>query len=240
MCSDSFAGKTHLFAALVQHLMANGQNPCFAFLSYRDSPIGDIEIIQSFIFQLLHHNHSRQPELQQVLSSAYSSNYHSLKGERAFNQKLFCELLDSVGPAVILVDGLDEVDVTQRRSLLRLLLEILDHCPETKLLISSRNEIDISRILKPKAQHLEIGLRNTQDIELYIEQEIEDWFEMLSSGVITPDQITSMVRPVARKAEGQDVLVLVGYHLSADISRNVSLREISHTQSESAIRSRSL
>ena len=151
-----------------------------------------------------------------MLSDAYSLNYHKLRGERAFNQKLFCELLDSVAPAIILIDGLDEVDVTQRRSLLKLLLEILDSCPGTKLLISSREEADLSRILKPKAQRLEIGLRNTPDIERYVEREIEDWFETLPSGIITPEKIISMVRPIASKAEGRDWMILLSYHSSAD------------------------
>ena len=88
-------------------------------------------------------------------------------------KKLLRYMLQNIPNGFLVIDGLDECDVSERKSLLDFLNEIVSLCDSTnpgkiRILILSRDEPDIKRYLST-GMVVRIDSRDTlQDIELYV------------------------------------------------------------------------
>jgi hypothetical protein len=88
-------------------------------------------------------------------------------------KKLLRYMLQNIPGGFLVIDGLDECDVSERKSLLDFLNEIVSLCDSTnpgkiRILILSRDEPDIKRYLSI-GMVVRIDCRDTlQDIELYV------------------------------------------------------------------------
>src|SRR5204863_10063609 len=125
--------------------------------TYRNSQsISTISILHSLIFQLVLENKDLQP----ILCNVFQSQRRDIKSSSTFARDTLSNLLKCTGVTYIIVDGLDEVDENKRQMFLHELLVIWKDCSEMKVLVSSRREEDIARILRAEAQPIWIGRKN--------------------------------------------------------------------------------
>ncbi|KAF3061219.1 nacht domain protein [Daldinia childiae] len=130
-------GKTFLVGNLIKKMQDSGQRVLFVFLSHDDQAAGDtVKVLHSLIFQLLEYDETLRP----IVCETSQSNYRKLKSDYDFVLDLLCTILNSLGASYLILDGLDELNENSWKHLLSSVLQINEKCPETKLLISSREE----------------------------------------------------------------------------------------------------
>ena len=135
------------------------QNILFVFLSFQHrESTNRVAVLHSLIFQLLYQHHHLRPALQK----AFDSEFRDLQSFADYNQQLLTDLLQCIGVTYIVLDGLDEISEKERPILLKGFLQMSYQCPELKFMISSREESDISGLLRTRALSLRIGLKNSE------------------------------------------------------------------------------
>ncbi|MCJ1431111.1 hypothetical protein MMC27_000462 [Xylographa pallens] len=195
------AGKTHLAASIIEHISKGTRNAVFAFLRYQDpEAIRRTDVYHSFIFQLLFDHKSLRPALQ----AAYKSSYRQLLSSVEFVLDLLHNLFECVETVHIIVDGLDEINRAVRSILLQDLIDLCDTCPNVKLLLCSRKESDISRLLRNRANTLVLGQKNTPDIECYVYNMIDEWISTVDVDPLSSvaSEVRTLVKPVAARSKG--------------------------------------
>ncbi|KAI2471029.1 hypothetical protein F4781DRAFT_388511 [Annulohypoxylon bovei var. microspora] len=164
------SGKTFLVGNLIRNLQKSGQRIVFAFLSHSNQAAGNtIKVIHSFLFQLL----ESDPSLQPILHDTSQSDYRRLKNDTDFVVDLLCKILKGLGPTFVILDGLDELNEHSWGHLLATVLKVNEGCPETKLLISSREERGIILRLENRAIPLRVDHKNSEDINSYVQLKCE-------------------------------------------------------------------
>jgi hypothetical protein len=176
-------------------------NTLFAFLSYRDPHITTVRVFQSFIFQLLLEN----PHLQPILSHEFQSNFRKLSSDTTYVRGLLTKLLQIAGFTYVIVDGLDEIEEIERQFLLRALLEVHRDCEDMKLLISSRAEDDITRLLQNEIEPVRVDKKNVEDIRTYVQQRTDTWLASSGFDVEISTETRRLLVPLASKANGEYV-----------------------------------
>jgi hypothetical protein len=180
-------------------MSAKGQLVLFAFISFRHShAISTLRVLHSFIFQLVLENRNLQP----VLYHAYESNYRQLSGTVTYVRDLLLSLLKVAEKPHIVVDGIDEINSLEKQLLLQTLLGLCLDCSTLKLLISSRGEEDIARLLRAKALAIRVDHKNAKDIEDYVNHRIDMWHCELTFDATTTLEIKKLLLPIASKAQG--------------------------------------
>ena len=179
----------------------DGSNVVFAFLSYKDSNITTVKIFQWFIFQDNSH-------LQPFLSTKYHVNPRKVMSDTKHVQTLLKEILQALNVAYIVIDGLDEINQIERQALLTDLLEINRASSDTKLLISSRVEHDILRLLPIEVEAGEVNDRNMNDIKTYVQELSDLWLVSSGFDVKMAAEIKEMLLPLASKSNGKDGSIL--------------------------------
>ncbi|KAI1122695.1 hypothetical protein F5Y10DRAFT_281496 [Nemania abortiva] len=188
------AGKTFLAAAAVEETRSRN-NTLFAFASHLQPTCATARsILQSLVFQLAYQSKDAQAIL--VGSGARDISSHS----KDVSSLLNALLIDS-GPIFIVVDGLDEMEVEERRTLLQQLVG-MDGCPETRILLSSRPEDDIVGILDTKAISIYVDKRNSNSIEAYVRHRARSWIENGNFDQQAQKEIQSLLNPIAARAQG--------------------------------------
>ena len=141
-----------------------------AFPTYDDSG-GNAEgaIIRSLLYQLCRANQSIIP----VVNKEYDAR-HSRSLLLDTWGKLLETFICGSDPVYIILDGLDECDVTERKQLLRKVLGIWQNCSNLQVLVSSRKEVDIRRALEKNCETLNVEEKNRIDIEQFVTREIND------------------------------------------------------------------
>ena len=135
------------------------QTILFAFLSFQyQKSTNRVAVLHSLTFQLLYQHHHLRPALQK----AFDSDFRELQSYADYNQQLLTDLLQCIGVTYIVLDGIDEISEKERPILLKGFLQMSYQCPELKVMISSREESDISGLLRTRALSLRIGLRNSE------------------------------------------------------------------------------
>ena len=135
------------------------RNILFVFLSFQHrESTNRVAVLHSLIFQLLYQHHYLRPALQK----AFDSDFRDLQSFADYNQQLLTDLLQCIGVTYLVIDGLDEITEKERPVLLQGFLQMSNLCPELKVMISSRDETDISGLLRTRALSLRIGLRNSE------------------------------------------------------------------------------
>ena len=176
------------------------KNILFVFLSFQQQESTNrIAILHSLIFQLLYQHQHLRPALQK----AYDCDNRELLSFGDYNQQLLTDLLQCIGVTYIVLDGLDEISEKEREILLKGFLQMSYQCPEVKVMVSSREETDISNVLRSRALSVRIGLKNSEDIELYFSTRAEEWLDSLP-GIddVTHSLLKSLLQNVPEKAKG--------------------------------------
>lgn len=174
----------------------------FAFLRYDTAhKRKKIAILHSFIFQLFHTNRTLLP----VLLAAYASEGRKLRTSTEYLSGLLQDMIKSVGNTFLIIDGLDECDEPERRALLKILVDLSNNCSNLRLAVSSRDEGDISRILRDVAQVIPVHSANRTDIAAYVSVELDELSHDIRSNSPnsgTECDIKVFLKPIVCKAEG--------------------------------------
>lgn len=201
-----FAGKTFLIANTIHRMQQKSSSRViFLFLTHNDQSQGRIlEIFTSILFQEAKNDEALKSTLLEEIRfnrSKLSSNIDI--------RKITLDLLSSCGSIIVVIDGLDEIDEYSRKPLLEALLELSGSSDNIKLLVSSRAERDIAKILRDKAVSIKIDVHNQDDIQKFIELEGKSWIDELKdcesdeAMLIAAEQ--GLLR-VQRKSEGKQLL----------------------------------
>jgi hypothetical protein len=177
----------------------------FTFISYKyKESLSAIALLHSLIVQLV----SEDGDLQMILCKSFQSNKGNLKGNPKCAREILSELLRCAGPTFIIIDGLDETEESERRIILRELLEILNDCPEAKLCVSSKPEHDISKALKITAEVIRVDYNNAGCIQAYVTNRVQNWFtEQVDLDENARFEIQSLLAPLSAKANGEYRLI---------------------------------
>ena len=176
----------------------NLYNSVFAFLTYKDPNISLVKIYHSFICQLLLEN----PHLQPVLSAQYRSNSRSILSDTGHVRSLLLDLLQAVDVTYIVLDGLDEIDQIERQFVLKELLKINRDSANTRLLLSSRIEPDIVRLLPTNVEKERVDDKNIDDIQAYVQVRTNEWLMSSPFDMKTCGEIRKLLVPLAEKSRG--------------------------------------
>lgn len=176
----------------------NHYNSLFAFLTYKDPDISLVKIYHSFIFQLLLEN----PHLQPVLSAEYRGNQRRILSDTGHVRGLLLDLLQAVDVTYIVLDGLDEINQIERQFVLKELLEINRDSANTKLLLSSRIEPDIVRLLPMNVENERVDDKNIDDIQGYVQIRTEEWLTSSPFDIETSGEIRKLLIPLPTKSGG--------------------------------------
>lgn len=157
------------------------------------------KILQSLIFQLALEN----PDLHQVLCGEVQGNYRSVSSNSTYLQALLIKMLQMSDPTYIIIDGVDEIDESEKSFLLRAMLQVQKQCDEVKLLISSRGEYNIIRLMRNEAVCIYLHSKNFTDIECFVQGRVVDWLRRSEFNEDTAEVIQKLLAPLASKSQGR-------------------------------------
>ncbi|KAK8134954.1 hypothetical protein PG984_006966 [Apiospora sp. TS-2023a] len=224
----SDAGKTFLAANVTRRLQKTLPNKIFSiFLAHDKQANGRVrEVFHSILFQAATGDES----LRSVLLEDIRQNYTQFKSDSDHIKTFTASLLNLCGHTSIVVDGIDEIEEPTRKQLLEALLELLDGSSQTKLLISSRAERDIEKMLCTKAVSIKVDDHNQGDIQSYADVERKDWMDEL--GDLPADEVKDMVsaanqgvKAVLSKAQGMFLYTKLALQLLKDQGTAQDIRD---------------
>lgn len=154
--------------------------------------------MHSLIFQL-----SRDDSILQDF--VCETNNQSLASNLVYATDLLIKLLNVSGFTHIVVDGLDEIEESQRRRFLVEMLRVLENCPEARILISSRDEHDIEALLKSKSADIRADTCNLSSIQTYVTTRYKEWIQSHTFTLEEQAEIKGYLDPIARRAEGESL-----------------------------------
>ncbi|KAL6821029.1 hypothetical protein J3E69DRAFT_373903 [Trichoderma sp. SZMC 28015] len=194
LCGIPGAGKTHLAAMAIDFAIST--RTIFAFLSHADSSSTTaLSVVHSLIFQLT----SDDEGLQAILCGSSRENFkNNLDIAIGFLQTL----LNSTGLVSIIIDGVDEIGLSEREKLLKKLCEISTACKKTLILISSRAEHDISTVLGQIALTIRVDTHNAASIQIFVDDWAQTWFSAHDFLHEDKSEIEDLLAPLSVKAKG--------------------------------------
>lgn len=195
-------GKTFIAASIATYLQTFARPPLLIFLSHIDQAAGGIiEVLHSLVFQAVKDDFP----LKQALNSILKGKTRLFSSNRDFVKNTVTKILNSCDSEVIIIDGLDELEEDRRKSLLKVINEILDKCPMIKVLLSSRDEPDIVQALDDRSVSLRVDHQNSQIILAYAELELQEWISELRRSDVDGwicNAARLYVQRVVKKSEG--------------------------------------
>lgn len=168
----------------------------YAFLTHSlSSSTSALSVLHSLQFDLA----SNHESLEEVL--CHSTREH-FKSNVEVASDGFKSILNCAGPVYVIVDGLDEIDQIERGILLRRLLDLSRECFELRILIISRLENDIERMLDSSSEKIRIDGKNENSIKAFVDHELQQIFKRNMLPLDLQTQITQLLEPLASKAKG--------------------------------------
>lgn len=185
---------------VIREIRARQQAIAFAFLTYRHRhDISALKILHSFIYQLVLDNRSLSP----VLTSAHDEHYRELNSSVSFAKETFCKLISHQPATYIVVDGLDEIAMSERTLLVKTLLQMQIDVTNLKILFSSRPEDDLTRLLDTKAHSIRVHDHNSADLAHYVDQRAESFMMERPTEPAIASEVHGLMKVIAAKAEGK-------------------------------------
>ena len=196
-------GKTILVANAVHRLKSEHYSVLFAFLSHDRQSFGTaVPLLHSLIFQAIDANHALVP----AVHDAYINHGQDFTSQAKFVKNLFCNLIDTSSPLLVIIDGLDEIGFQRRGKLLEMFQQILQTCENIKFLLSFRPERDIVQFFKGHVLVVKVHDNNKKDIEDYVREEGEKWtaeLQILGADDSDCAEIKDTLMEVSMRAKGR-------------------------------------
>lgn len=170
------AGKTFLTANTIHRMQQQSPGQVvFLFLTHDDQSRGRIlEVFTSILFQAAINDQALKSTLLEEIRSNRSKLSSSID-----IRKIALDLLSSSGSILIVIDGLDEIEEHSRKPLLEALLGLSGSSDNIKLVLSSRTERDIVKVLHDRMESIRIDVHNQDDIQKFIDLEGNCWIDDL-------------------------------------------------------------
>lgn len=217
-----------LSCAIVDNLRRTQQGLVgFAFLTYENESISALSIMHSLIFQLV----GKDDELMSVVCE---STCEDLKHDLAVAIELLISLIRHAGSFHLVVDGLDEISSVERERLVTGLLEVAEVCEGLRVVLSSRPEADLVRILDHTAIHIQVHEHNEGSISAYVTQRSQQMFNGLAVPKSGQIEIIKLLAPVANRAKGMFLYARLTMDMVA------KMHDLSEIQDELAVLPESL
>jgi hypothetical protein len=178
-------------------------NVVYAFLSFRATKVvTTLEVLHSLLFQFIFED----PDLQSSLCEAIEAKHRQFASSIATASEVFKELLGNK-TIFFVIDGLDEISERGRASLLESLFHILEDSPNAKILISSRGEHDLTRLIEPRAEIIRLHDRNGRDVKEYVQRRTGRWLRTLDLCDDIKSEIRQLLSSIAEKSKGKPLSV---------------------------------
>ncbi|KAF5574950.1 Nacht domain protein [Fusarium subglutinans] len=201
------AGKTLLTSSVIKHIQSlDGTHTVFVFLTYLDSHTSALSVLQSLIFQLA----STSLSLKTILCQ---SDLLHLGNDFKVAATLLQTLIESAGVVRVIIDGLDEINPTQRSRLIKELVRLNGECGGCHILLTSRAESDISRDLAGKTMDLQVDKNNAGSIQVFVNQTMAEWFKERGFVPEVQDKVQGWAAPLAFHAKGMFLYVKVIFRI---------------------------
>jgi hypothetical protein len=142
---------------------------------------------------------SDEPSVQPLLTEF---NKRDLKSNTKAVAELLKTAISAVGPVFVIVDGVDEIDASERTHLLYILLETLKESSEMKLCFSSRAEDDINRIIGTRAEVIRVDRKNSGSIQSYVNDRTKRLIDKHQLSPAAESEIKSLISPLAANSKG--------------------------------------
>ncbi len=165
-------------------------------------------------------------ESQDLRASLVETSQRNLKTDTDFVTDTLKRALLYEGTVFIVIDGLDEVEEIERKRLLYLLRDILKDCQDTRLYISSREEVDIARIISTDATTVSVDRRNVESIQAYVSKRFKDWMEVAEFEAQAKEELKgllSVLAPHSQGTFGKTLALRLPSNLNYSFPRDVSL-----------------
>ncbi|KAH8897761.1 hypothetical protein GQ53DRAFT_637687 [Thozetella sp. PMI_491] len=190
------SGKTYLAAAAVDKAVKQHQT-LFVFASYHDpNSTTALSITQSLIFQAAADNNT----LQNIVVE-FSEGELTNDGGKAL--ELLKALLNGSTGTYIIIDGLDEIEESERRILLQRLDDLVNASSELKVLLSSRPEDDIAKVVGKKSKSLRVDQRNMGSIQRFVNYKTQEWIAHQDFDQSTESEVSALLSPLAARSNGK-------------------------------------
>jgi hypothetical protein len=159
-----------LCSNVVRHTEANGLNVFYYFCSYLgDSSESCSRLLRSLASQII----QKHPDLAIYVYDMYFES-HPKSNTKAMAD-LLPKLLQGVGSARFVIDGVDEWDARDQDELLKHLEKLLSTDPSSyicKILISSRDTLEVSRSLSRKSKTIAFSFLSDRDESVAVNHSI--------------------------------------------------------------------
>ncbi|KAI1122503.1 hypothetical protein F5Y10DRAFT_72272 [Nemania abortiva] len=189
------AGKTYLAAMIIDH-MRKSHRTLFALVNHINKmSLTALSVIQSLLFQAAEDDKELRPILVETKERELHGNTEHAAG-------LLGTLLATAGETYIIIDGLDELEETERKILLNHLAEISESSEALRILICSRVEHDISDMLNTKAMSIRVNDRNHGSIQVYVDHRTRSLTASREFDSDTELELFSLISPLSAKANG--------------------------------------
>ena len=192
----SNTGKTVLSSAIVDELRCfQGTETAFAFLTYQEAKTSALSITHSLIFQLA----GRDEELTAIICD---SMVEDLKNDLTAASNLLSSLIHYAGSVYLVIDGVDEISEAERGRLVTELLRLAKICERLRIILSSRSEADIMRLLDDTAVVIRVHDHNEGSIKDYIHERSQHIFHTRKVFPKAQVEIRKLLVPLASRAKG--------------------------------------
>ena len=196
----NYAGKTFLAGTVITKCQSEEGKTIYAFPTHEHvTSTSALSIFHSLIFQLT----SSDEQLQACLCQLAREH---LNTRLAVATAVLKSLLECAGSTYLVIDGVDEVEKVEREHLLLKLVEIAKECSAVKLLISSRDEEDIEKILCRSAQ-IRVHEKNWVSIQTFVNRRGAEWLDKKNFPLEDREEIERLLAPLPYKCRGEKTTV---------------------------------
>jgi len=166
----------------------------FAFLTYRETKVTALSTMHSLVFQLAEKDDDAMAIICESMANSSSNNLTAV-GD------LLSSLANYTAPSYIVIDGVDEIREGERDRLVSELLRQVAVCKRLRLILSSRPEADLIRLLRKKTV-IHIHDRNEDSIKNYVENRCQSFFSERRVLPAIRTEILKLLSPLPSRAKG--------------------------------------
>ncbi|KAH9217331.1 hypothetical protein DL95DRAFT_494393 [Leptodontidium sp. 2 PMI_412] len=190
------SGKTVLSSAIVdKSRYIQGTETAFAFLTYQEANTSALSIIHSLIFQLARRDEG-------LMAIICDSLVEDIQSDLTAASNLLSSLIHYAGSVYLVVDGVDEISQAERGRLVTELLRLTKTCEKLRIILSSRSEADIVRLLGDTAVVISVHDHNEGSIKGYIDERSQNIFRTRKIFPKAQVEIRKLLVPLVSRAKG--------------------------------------
>ncbi len=191
------AGKTYLTAMAIDHIRKR-QQALFALVSHANkTTLKALHVMQSLVFQAAEDDR----DFQSILVETKERELQGTTEHAADLLKMLpCSLPER--PISLSTDSM-KWRSSSAKILLRYLGEISLECKNLRVLISSRTEDDITRMLEQRATNIRVDDRNYGSIQIYVDYRFQQLVASRQFGPDDKSELLNLISPLSAKANSE-------------------------------------